>query len=55
MGTTPPPPADAPTEGEQMYMDMQETVSNQGDVAMGDSSGAHGSGSTGLTEAAKET
>ncbi len=55
MGTMPLPPADELTETEWMDTGVQETESNQGDVAMGDSSRAHGSGSTGLTEVTKET
>ncbi len=54
-GTMPPPPADALTEGERMDTDMQGAGSNQGNVAMGDGSGVHGSGNMGPTEAAKET
>ncbi len=54
LGTAPPPPADDSTRAEEMDTGM-ETETNQGDVAMGDGNGAHGSGSTGLTEAAKET
>ncbi len=55
LGTTPPPPPDESTGAEQMDTGVQETESSQGDVVMGDSSGVHGLGSTGLTEAAKET
>ncbi len=55
MGTTPPPPADELTETEWMDTGVQETESNQGDVAMSDGSGVHGSESTGPTEVAKET
>ncbi len=55
MGTTPPPPADESTKTEQMDMGVQEAESNQGNVTMGDGSGAQGSGSTGPTEVTKET
>ncbi len=55
LGTTPPPPPDEPTRTERMDTGVQETESSQGDMVMGDGSGAHGSGSMGPTEATKET
>ncbi len=55
LGTTPPPPANESTGTERMDMGAQEKETSQGEVMMGDDSEAHRLGSTGPTEAAKET
>ncbi len=52
---SPLPPADASTGTERMDMGVQEGEVDQGNVQMGDGTGVHRSGSTGLMGDAKQT